>query len=1080
MSTEGWRLLLDALKLNCKLREIRIIGDGFTSSELDLFNKAIEHNTTLRKFELIGGAGEYQEAINVLLSDESRLKRKAQMIAVTKEIQHLYVKVAQLELQNQETQKRLEFAEVVMLRVMTIEERSAWFADKLGIQSVAEAEQLSTKLLELEHEKHMDDSIRAAFNVHKEIEKLASAMIRNRKAAVSHFFDQKTEEYNACICELKLRETELTEKCSIDHKVTFQTALDALRRRKTILDQLRSLWLTIPGVDTSTSPQDAPSNLDASKKHQDFREWIELFKTAVNKGTMDSLVKLKKGGEIIRELVKTVGQILRERELECAKMVTQLDNAMHSYQNAIQELQYTTNQRVVCLSFTEQLSNADQELLECDRRCRRARHDVEEAEEEGLQNINEKKNQLVKAIEIRAQCRRRTNESKNWIRKMALSTLPELLAHDKKLGLEILNIGRDEDLELIESLDEYRIDEKPTPNVTKRTRLGTNETFVFKQLVITEKSATRINNEIRLLKKLKHENVGELSNVIRSGSDIYLKMPDYSEGSLEKWLSQSPPPLDYQKRAVFHRILKGLAYIHSHNIVHLDIKPSNVVLQRYGWQLNPRIIDFGISKDLSSTRTITTTTLGGTEGYEAPEVVERRQRSRQRLLNNNNSSSALNRVGVEADLWSVGVMLWEAFLETPLQLNNGSVVIPLGCPLHLQPLLKKLLQRDPRARGSAEYCLINFDTFWNSSDRNQKQAGTHNFQFAIAEIREAINRRLTDKAFPITLSRDNVLEGALILFGTSCDQQSVWYSSVVNFDGEGAIDAGGPRREFYSLFFSKVADRFFAGDEGSLLPLTNDKTTAERDTYRCIGKIMAKAIVDGAIAGVNFAKPLFKFLLADPDSTIDWTIDDLNEYSPKTARNLLLIEHATKEELDWYGLDEVTPSNRCQFITNKCLELVNTRSVALLALKSGFDLLLSSLKQDLADKNKQRILTTEVLHALLVGNLQMDYETVIPCLRFDHSWNPSSPTPGLLRDWIRTLTPDQRKQFWCFCTGTTALTATGGSYVTISKRHDGNLDALPESHTCSFNLVIPEYTNATTLATKMQPTLLNTIGFAFA
>jgi len=1022
----------------------------------------------------------YKEIVD-LLKPESRLNRKQQLLEIPhdisalkrdlwlkdQEIQLLNGKVALLESQKQETDKRLELAERMMLRVMNSSERSAWFAEKLNIQGITESEQLSVQVSELVLEER-SDFIRTAFGIHTTIEGLVSQLMSNRRVAVSHFLNRNNQEYDACIRTINLNETELTEICK-NIGNTFQNASNALARRKTKLGQLKSLWLTVPGVDPSLLSTLPTTPFDLNTMQLQFNDWIESFKKAVDQGTLDSISQLQKGKKLIQELLEMVALLIRKKETEFQRVETRIANALQGYQKAVGELQYTTEQRSLCRNYVEHLPAMNDEELECERRCRRIRHQIEDAEFEGQSNVTELRNQLSDAINIRAECRRRVYECKDWIRRMALSTLPELLTLDDNLTLQILNIGRDEeDMELRESLDEYQEIQRLTPMVTRRRRNGTSETFIFKQLAITATSANRINNEIRLLKKLKHENIGELSNVIRCNSDIYLKMPDYSEGSLETWLRQSPPPSEDQKRAVFHRILKGLAYIHLQNVVHLDIKPANVVLQRYGSQLNPRIIDFGISKDLSVTRSSITTTLGGTAGYEAPEVIERRQR------NPNNNNTPMRRIGVEADLWSFGVMLWEAFLSAPLILGpSGNVVIPPECPLNLQPLLRKLLQRIPRDRGSAQYCLINFD-FWNNSI---SQSGALSFQTSIQETRDAIQSRISYlDIFDIHLSRDNVLDATLALFTVDCNDQSVWNPSQVNFDGEGAIDAGGPKREFYNLFFSKIVDRFFVGDEGSFLPLTNDKATTEIDNYRSIGKVMAKAIVDEAVAGVNFAKPLFKFLLTPPNGTVDWTIDDLNDYSPEAARNLLWIEHATEEELELYGLD-VTPSNRNQYIINQCLELIDSRRLALMALKEGFDILLQPLIQCLSAQNKLHILTSEVLHALLVGNIQMDAETVIPCLQFDYSWSAGSPTPDLLRDWIRTLDSNQLKLFWCFCTGSTALVAGGRSRVVVSRMH---IDNLPESHTCSFNLVIPEYNDATTLANKMQIALNNAVGFGFA
>lgn len=52
--------------------------------------------------------------------------------------------------------------------------------------------------------------------------------------------------------------------------------------------------------------------------------------------------------------------------------------------------------------------------------------------------------------------------------------------------------------------------------------------------------------------------------------------------------------------AIFYlrQILEGLKHMHSKNIIHLDIKPENIMLDRCGE--NIKIIDFGLARDLST------------------------------------------------------------------------------------------------------------------------------------------------------------------------------------------------------------------------------------------------------------------------------------------------------------------------------------------------------------------------------------------------------------------------------------------------------------------------------------------------
>nr|XP_005313976.2 serine/threonine-protein kinase 17A-like [Chrysemys picta bellii] len=67
------------------------------------------------------------------------------------------------------------------------------------------------------------------------------------------------------------------------------------------------------------------------------------------------------------------------------------------------------------------------------------------------------------------------------------------------------------------------------------------------------------------------------------------------------------------------QILRGVAYLHQHNVVHLDLKPQNILLTSSSPLGDIRIVDFGLSRRVDAMREVRE--ILGTPEYVAPEVL---------------------------------------------------------------------------------------------------------------------------------------------------------------------------------------------------------------------------------------------------------------------------------------------------------------------------------------------------------------------------------------------------------------------------------------------------------------------------
>ena len=133
----------------------------------------------------------------------------------------------------------------------------------------------------------------------------------------------------------------------------------------------------------------------------------------------------------------------------------------------------------------------------------------------------------------------------------------------------------------------------------------------------------------------------------------------YPMGSLDK-IIKNQTLTDNEKQDLAVGILEGLRHLHNtgtQGVVHRDLKPRNVLIQKWRGKYVPKITDFGLSKfsDSISNSVISQSFKGGTLNYASPEQIKGEQIRR------------------NTDLWSFGVILHEIMTgEVPYKIDDSS------------------------------------------------------------------------------------------------------------------------------------------------------------------------------------------------------------------------------------------------------------------------------------------------------------------------------------------------------------------------------------------------------------------------
>jgi|GEM_PF-5098850 len=128
----------------------------------------------------------------------------------------------------------------------------------------------------------------------------------------------------------------------------------------------------------------------------------------------------------------------------------------------------------------------------------------------------------------------------------------------------------------------------------------------------------RFLNEAKTVAALSHPNICSIYTAVAEGEKIYLVF-EYVDGrpldTLIKASGRIPPA---QAKQIFLGVCDALICAHSRNIIHRDMKPSNIMVTSAG---TPKVMDFGIARQADSEATMMTQSISGTPAYMAPEQM---------------------------------------------------------------------------------------------------------------------------------------------------------------------------------------------------------------------------------------------------------------------------------------------------------------------------------------------------------------------------------------------------------------------------------------------------------------------------
>jgi len=203
----------------------------------------------------------------------------------------------------------------------------------------------------------------------------------------------------------------------------------------------------------------------------------------------------------------------------------------------------------------------------------------------------------------------------------------------------------------------------------------------------------RFLREARVASKVQHRNVVRAYDINKKGAHVYMVMEYVSGVSLGQVLRKRPTLGIADALEIGRAVADAVGYIAKVGLVHRDIKPDNIMIDRRG---RVKLCDLGLARPTGATNLTQPMVAQGTPAYMAPEAAVRPE------------------IDTQADVYSLGITLFRALLgKVPFE-NQDPVEIlrmqveeqPRGLdggelPGALENLIRRMLDKDPTKRPAA-------------------------------------------------------------------------------------------------------------------------------------------------------------------------------------------------------------------------------------------------------------------------------------------------------------------------------------------------------------------------------------------
>ncbi|XP_032845924.1 serine/threonine-protein kinase DCLK2 isoform X2 [Tyto alba] len=306
-----------------------------------------------------------------------------------------------------------------------------------------------------------------------------------------------------------------------------------------------------------------------------------------------------------------------------------------------------------------------------------------------------------------------------------------------------------------------------------------------------------IENEVSILRQVKHPNIIMLIEEMDTPTELYLVMELVKGGDLFDAITSSTKYTERDGSAMVYNLASALKYLHGLNIVHRDIKPENLLVCEYSdGTKSLKLGDFGLATVVEGPLY----TVCGTPTYVAPEII------------------AETGYGLKVDIWAAGVITYillcgfppfrsENNLQEDLfdQILVGKLDFPSPYWDNITDSAKELISLMLHVNAEARYTAAQILSHpWVSDDASQE----NNMQAEVTgKLKQHFNNTLP--------KQNNTSAGVSVIMNTALDKESQIFCS------KHCQDSGRAGMEKISTITAAASDPRVAGSK-TLFPAASE------------------------------------------------------------------------------------------------------------------------------------------------------------------------------------------------------------------------------------------------------------------